>query len=83
MIEASKKEYESIKAWGMLTSLDLMGCDNEAVENAEKIKQCIVELCDLIDMKRFGDPTIIRFGEEKRVEGYSAIHLIETSAIAE
>ena len=82
MIEASKKEYESIKAWGMLTSLDLMGCDNEAVENAEKIKQWIVELCDLIDMKRFGDPTIIRFGEEKRVEGYSAIQLIETSAIA-
>ena len=33
-------------------------------------------------MKRFGEPTIVRFGEEKRVEGYTAFQLIETSAIS-
>lgn len=82
MIEASKREYEKVKAWGMLTSLDMAGCDSEAVESPEKIKQWILELCDLIEMKRFGEPTIIRFGEEKRVEGYSAFQLIETSAVA-
>ena len=82
MIKGSKKEFESMKAWGMLTSLDLSGCDTGLVENPEKIKQWIVELCDLIEMKRFGEPTVIRFGEEKRVEGYSAFQLIETSAVA-
>ena len=82
MIEASKKEYEKIKAWGMLTSLDLKGCDVKKVEDAEIIKKWIIDLCELIDMKRFGEPTIIRFGEEKRVEGYSAFQLIETSAIS-
>ena len=82
MIEASKKEYEKIKAWGMLTSLDLKDCDVKKVEDPETIKRWIIELCELIDMKRFGEPTIIRFGEEKRVEGYSAFQLIETSAVS-
>lgn len=82
MIEASKKEYEKIKAWGMLSSLDIKGCDVKKIEDPAVIKKWIIELCDLIDMKRFGEPTIIRFGAEKRVEGYSAFQLIETSAIS-
>ena len=82
MIEASKKEYEKIKAWGMLTSLDIKGCDTNKIEDPETIKKWIIDLCELIDMKRFGGPTIIRFGAEKRVEGYSAFQLIETSAIS-
>jgi len=82
MMEASKKEYEKIKAWGMLTSLDIKGCDVKTIEDPEAIKKWIIDLCELIDMKRFGEPTIIRFGAEKRVEGYSAFQLIETSAVS-
>ncbi len=82
MIEASKKEYEKIKAWGMLSSLDIKGCEVQKVEDPEAIKKWIIDLCELIDMKRFGEPVIVRFGEEKRVEGYSAFQLIETSAIS-
>lgn len=82
MIQASKKEYEQIRAWGMLSSLDIKGCDTKTVEDPEAIKKWIIDLCELIEMKRFGEPTIVRFGEEKRVEGYSAFQLIETSAIS-
>ena len=82
MIQASKKEYEQIRAWGMLSSLDIKDCDTKKVEDPEAIKKWIIELCELIEMKRFGEPTIVRFGEEKRVEGYSAFQLIETSAIS-
>lgn len=82
MIRATKKEYEKIKAWGMLTSLDIKGCDIKKVEDPEAIKRWIIDLCELIEMKRFGEPTIVRFGEEKRVEGYTAFQLIETSAIS-
>ncbi len=82
MIQASKKEYEQIRAWGMLSSLDVKGCDVKKVEDPGAIKKWIIDLCELIDMKRFGEPTIVRFGEEKRVAGYSAFQLIETSAIS-
>ncbi len=82
MIQASKKEYEQIKAWGMLSSLDIKECDVKKVEDPEAIKKWIIDLCELIEMKRFGEPVVVRFGEEKRVEGYSAFQLIETSAIS-
>jgi S-adenosylmethionine/arginine decarboxylase-like enzyme len=41
-----------------------------------------VELCTLIDMKRFGDCQVVHFGEEERVSGFSMIQLIETSLIS-
>jgi S-adenosylmethionine/arginine decarboxylase-like enzyme len=69
-------------AWGMLTSIDLEGCDPEMIRDAEAIKRYVVELCDLIDMKRFGDTHVVHFGEEERVAGYSMFQLIETSCIS-
>lgn len=33
-------------------------------------------------MKRFGEPTIIHFGQDNRVAGYSMVQLIETSCIS-
>ena len=45
------------------------------------IQTYVIKLCELIQMKRFGDPTIVHFGEEERVAGYSLVQLIETSNI--
>ena len=81
MYEHTKEEYERFKAWGMLASLDLVGCDTKKVESKETIEKWIVDLCELIDMKRYGKPHIVYFGEDPRVSGYSAFQLIETSAI--
>ncbi|NYZ77470.1 polyamine aminopropyltransferase, partial [Candidatus Micrarchaeota archaeon] len=81
MYEHTKEEYEKMKAWGMLTSLDLHGCDMKKVESKETIEKWIIELCKLIDMKRYGEPHVVYFGDNPKVSGYSAFQLIETSGI--
>jgi len=73
---------EAATPWGLLTSLDLYDCNPDTIRDADKIKQYVVELCTLIDMKRFGDCQVMHFGEEERVAGYSMIQLIETSLIS-
>jgi hypothetical protein len=42
----------------------------------------VSELCDLIEMKKFGETEVIHFGEEERVAGFSMVQLIETSLIS-
>lgn len=69
-------------AWGLLTSIDLESCNPDTIRDAEAIKRYVVELCDLIDMKRFGDTHVVHFGEDERVAGYSMFQLIETSCIS-
>ena len=68
--------------WGIASSFDIYNCDPDAIRSAEKIRQFVVELCDLIEMKRFGETTIVNFGEDERVAGYSMAQLIETSLIS-
>ncbi len=68
--------------WGVLTCIDLYECDSETIRNAQKIRQFVVELCDLIEMKRFGETQVVHFGEDERVAGYSMTQLIETSLIS-
>ena len=68
--------------WGILSCIDLYECDAEIIRNAEKIKQFVAELCDLIRMKRFGETQVVHFGEDERVSGYSMTQLIETSLIS-
>ncbi len=78
----SEDEYERRGVWGMLTSIDLFNCDHEILSSGEKIKQYAIEVCDLIDMKRFGEPVVVRFGADPKVSGYSLAQLIETSLIS-
>ena len=73
---------EDAAPWGLLTNLDIYGCNQELIRDSEKIKQYVIELCDLIGMKRFGECQVVHFGKEERVEGYSMVQLIETSLIA-
>jgi S-adenosylmethionine decarboxylase len=68
--------------WGLLSCIDLYDCDGDTIRDREKIKQFVKELCDLIQMKRFGDTQVIHFGEDDRVAGYSMTQLIETSLIS-
>lgn len=78
----SQNEYEASNSWGLLTSIDLFNCNSATIRDGEKIKDYIIKLCKLIDMNRFGDPVIVRFGKDIRVSGYSAVQLIETSCIS-
>ena len=55
------------------------GC-NLNLLSKDEISSFIIALCDKIDMVRFGDPFVERFGSGIEV-GISAVQLIETSAI--
>ena len=68
--------------WGLLSCIDLYECNPELIRDKEKIKQFVSELCDLIEMKRFGETQVVHFGEDERVAGYSMTQLIETSLIS-
>jgi S-adenosylmethionine/arginine decarboxylase-like enzyme len=71
-----------VKCWGLEASIDLYGCDPNTIRDADKIKEFVVELCDRIDMKRYGECHVVHFGEEERVAGFSMFQLIETSNIS-
>jgi S-adenosylmethionine decarboxylase len=77
-----KKEYEQKNPWGVLTSVDIYDSDPETIRDAAKIEQFVYELCDLIDMKRFGKCQVVNFGEDEKVAGFSMTQLIETSLIS-
>jgi S-adenosylmethionine decarboxylase len=77
-----KDKFERSNAWGLLTSVDIYGCDHDTMRDADKIKAFVKELCERIEMKRFGDCTVVHFGEDERVSGFSMTQLIETSLIS-
>jgi len=80
--DSLKQKYVEENSWGLASSIDLHFCNPETIRDAEKIKQFVVELCELIDMKRFGECVIVNFGEDERVAGFSMTQLIETSLIS-
>ena len=66
--------------WGMSVTVDVQDCDPSIIRSKEKIQDYVIQLCKLIDMKRYGDCMIVNFGEGNK-EGYSMVQLIETSCI--
>jgi len=77
-----RQEFEAMGAWGILTSIDIHDCDPKLIRDESAIKEFVIRLCDLIEMKRFGEPRIVHFGEEERVAGFSMTQLIETSLVS-
>ncbi|MDO8522024.1 MAG: S-adenosylmethionine decarboxylase [bacterium] len=77
-----REEYKLVDAWGLHSGIDLHGCDGKIIRDAERIEQFVVELCERIDMKRFGECTVVNFGEDERVAGFSMSQFIETSMIS-
>jgi S-adenosylmethionine/arginine decarboxylase-like enzyme len=68
--------------WGIAASIDIYDCNPEKIRSADTIRRFVVELCELIAMKRFGETQVVHFGEDERVAGYSMVQLIETSLIS-
>jgi len=77
-----KLEYAKRAPWGLYCSVDLKNCSPEAVRDEKGIKNFVVQLCDLIKMKRFGETQVVNFGEDEKVAGFSMVQLIETSLIS-
>ncbi|MBI2004547.1 S-adenosylmethionine decarboxylase [Patescibacteria group bacterium] len=76
-----REEYQRNQAWGLLASVDLHHCNPATIRDAEKIKQFTYELCKKIDMQRYGECQVVRFGNGE-LEGYSMFQFIETSCIS-
>ena len=81
--ELSQFNAQDIKgAWGLACSFDIYDCNPATIRDAEEIKRFVRELCELIEMKRFGECVVVDFGEDERVAGFSMTQLIETSLIS-
>src|SRR5579871_2619294 len=75
-------DYQACNPWGMATAIDLGGCAPYAIRDSDHLSRFVIALCDLIEMRRYGEPLIVRFGDDPRVCGYSVAQLIETSLIS-
>jgi S-adenosylmethionine/arginine decarboxylase-like enzyme len=81
--ELGEYSADDIKsAWGLACSFDIYDCNPETIRDAEAIRRFVYELCELIEMKRFGECVVVDFGEDERVAGFSMTQLIETSLIS-
>jgi S-adenosylmethionine/arginine decarboxylase-like enzyme len=81
-VQRSAVLTEAPAVWGIASSIDIYNCDPDTIRDAGAIRRFVVELCDLIEMKRFGETQVVHFGEDERVAGFSMVQLIETSLIS-
>jgi S-adenosylmethionine/arginine decarboxylase-like enzyme len=68
--------------WGLSSCIDLYECDLKRMQDAQAIKDFVHQLCDLIQMRRYGETQVVYFGDDPRVTGFSMTQLIETSLIS-
>ncbi|AGI47980.1 S-adenosylmethionine decarboxylase [Thermoplasmatales archaeon BRNA1] len=80
--EESINKYNNEKHWGLLVSIDLGECDHQKISDGKYIAQFAIDVCKEIKMKRYGEPYVVFFGDEPKVQGYSLCQLIETSMIS-
>lgn len=74
--------YKHKDAWGLTASIDIHDCDPILIRDEHYVKKFAIDLCEHIDMKRYGDTVVVDFGEDEKVSGFSMIQLIETSLIS-
>lgn len=77
-----KSQFQHSNAWGLSSSVDIYHCDPTTIRDADRIRAFVLELCDRLGMRRFGDCVVVDFGEDQRVAGFSMTQLIETSLIS-
>lgn len=67
-------------AWGYHMIVDAYNAPIELISSAPNIEVFAKTLVNRIDMKAYGEPQIIHFGDGDK-EGYTLVQLIETSNI--
>ncbi len=82
MLMNNKHSKTTPPYWGLSACIDLYDCDLALMQDASAIKHFVVELCEKIGMRRFGETHVVNFGDEPRVAGFSMMQLIETSLIS-
>ncbi len=68
--------------YGMELVLNLTGCNPQTIRSRDHLVTYAKELCQVIDMKTYGEPWAERFGlADAKSAGYTLVQLIETSSI--
>lgn len=67
-------------AWGYHLILDCYDADKGLIRDPKNIAAFAIALVSRIDMKAYGEPQVIHFGEGDK-QGYTLVQLIETSNI--
>ena len=75
------RQFHEEKPWGVDASIDLFACNPDLIHNPTYIHSFVIDLCEKMQMRRYGKPIIVHFGEEERVAGYTLVQLLETSDI--
>ena len=77
-----EQDYKNNNAWGIASSIDIYWCNSNLIRDVDIIKKYVLELCELIEMKRFWNTDVVHFWEDQKVAWYSMTQLIETSLIS-
>jgi S-adenosylmethionine/arginine decarboxylase-like enzyme len=72
--------YRYMTKWGYMLSLDIAKCKPQLIRSKPVIYKFTKSLVKEIDMKAYGEPQIVHFGEGNKA-GYTLVQLIETSNI--
>jgi len=75
-----RQRYVARKAWGLLASIDLAGCDHDLIQSPTQIKKFVRQLIKSIKMEAYGPTHLKKFGADS-LEGYSVFQFIETSSV--
>lgn len=75
-------KYQRNNSWGIAISVDLNSCNPELIRDRNKIRQFAIDLCNLLEVQRFGECMSVNFGNSKQAYGYSMVQLIDTSLIS-
>lgn len=68
--------------WGQHLVLDIAGCDHEAIQSKDTVRDWVKDLVKRIDMVAYGEPVIEHFATHDPLKaGISCVQLIETSNI--
>ena len=65
--EESINKYNTENHWGLHIAVDLGECDHQKISDGEVIKQFAIDLADYIEMKRYGEPIAVHFGDNPKV----------------
>ena len=61
-----KEKAIAERVWGIASSIDVYNCHPDKIRCAETISRFVRELCELLEMKRFGDTKVVHFGEDEK-----------------
>ena len=75
------EEFNAGKYWGLSTTIDLVGCDKEKIQDPDWLRDWVLDLVEFLDMEPHGEPVMDIFGNEEHLKGYTVMQMIKTSSI--